>query len=102
MEHLDRMFTLVRRAAELLPGPPRAHDAYGYLAWEELAMNTVAQIGELAGPDLPQLMRLSGARLPKDGVLDVRGLLWLAGMVSQDCGDMQPVSAYLRPSGRLA
>lgn len=101
MDHLDRMFTLVQRAAELLPGPPRAHDAYGYLAWEELAMDTVVRIGELAGPDLPQLMRLSGARLPKDGVLDERGLLWLAGMVAHDSHDLQSVSSCLRPASRL-
>ena len=102
MDHLDRMLTLVRRAAELLPGPPRAHDAYGFLAWEELVMDTVARIGELAGPELPRLMRRSGARLPKDGVLDVRGLLWLAGMVVHDSHDTQSVLSCLRPPSSLA
>jgi hypothetical protein len=43
------MATLADEAARLLPEPPAGHDAFGYLAWEELVLSTarrLAQFGE--------------------------------------------------------
>jgi hypothetical protein len=40
---------LAQRAAELLVEPPEAHDAFGFLAWEELVLSTAARIGRIAG-----------------------------------------------------
>ncbi|WP_238005762.1 hypothetical protein KZZ52_43530 [Dactylosporangium sp. AC04546] len=47
---------LARRAADLLPEPPRAGDADGYRAWRDLVLSTAARIAavaDLRGLDIP-------------------------------------------------
>jgi hypothetical protein len=58
----ERMMQLAQRAAELLPVPPAAHDAFGYLAWEELVMSTARRVHQLAGA--PQLHPGHSGRAP--------------------------------------
>jgi hypothetical protein len=50
--------TIVDRAVELLPGPPEHHDPVGYLAWEELVVDTGGRLYRALGADRDVLYRL--------------------------------------------
>ena len=79
-----RVLEMARKAAELLPEPPAAHDPFGYLAWEELVVSTARRLqwlmadAEFASPDaFPRaLTRQAGtARLDAQALLTLAGLL---------------------------
>lgn len=81
----ERAMTVARRAAELLPGPPPAHDGYGYLAWEELVLSTARRLQRLlshetlATPPAPSLALARGT-----GRLDAEFLLTLSVLLVHD------------------
>ena len=81
----DCVVELARKAAELLPEPPAAHDPFGYLAWEELVVSTARRlqwlmpIAETASPALSS----EGLTLqPGTARLDALALLTLAGLLA--------------------
>ncbi|TQC49224.1 hypothetical protein EEB14_11115 [Rhodococcus sp. WS4] len=40
----ERMMLMAGQVASLLPEPPAWHDAFGYLAWEELVLTAAQQL----------------------------------------------------------
>ena len=89
------MTTLARQAADLLPEPPAAHDAFGYLAWEELVVTTARRLAWIAGGDLGAIP--AGDDLHRDAAtdrLDAATLLALAAVVAAT-SDVQACEAAL-------
>jgi hypothetical protein len=90
----DRVLELARRAADLLPEPPAAHDAFGMLAWEELVLSTARRLQAhldvatlLAPPTAPTLRRRpASARLDADSLITLAVLL--AHTDDATCGDL--------------
>ncbi|MEX5635417.1 hypothetical protein [Parafrankia sp. FMc2] len=77
--------TVARRAAELLPEPPPAHDSYGYLAWEELVLSTARRLQRLLSYEtLATTPAASLALVPGTGRLDAEFLLTLSVLLAQD------------------
>ena len=77
--------TLADEAARLLPEPPAGHDAFGYLAWEELVVDTARRLALFSG-GLGDLEPASDVLTltPHTRRLDGRGLLSLATIVNDD------------------
>lgn len=80
-----RVEEMARKAAELLPEPPAAHDPFGYLAWEELVVSTARRLQWLmddpepsASVDLPVALTLQ----PGTARLDGQALLTLARLLA--------------------
>lgn len=96
--------TLAAEAARLLPEPPAGHDAFGYLAWEELVVDTARRLSHL-GADCaaepvtltPHTRRLDGAALLSLATLVAdatdpeagQRALWLA-VTSEDRASQEP------------
>ncbi|GAA1948191.1 hypothetical protein GCM10009798_04200 [Nocardioides panacihumi] len=89
----ERVEMLAEQAAALLPGPPAVHDAFGYLAWEDLILSAVRRLQSLAD-DVPALAA-AGARLPSLQ-LDGTGLLVLAARLANDDAADTATCAILR------
>ena len=80
-----RVEEMARKAAELLPEPPAAHDPFGYLAWEELVVSTARRLQWLmddpepyACVELPVTLTLQ----PGTARLDGPALLTLATLLA--------------------
>ncbi|MFJ3667392.1 hypothetical protein ACIPSE_13140 [Streptomyces sp. NPDC090106] len=84
----ESVMACARRAAELLPEPPAAHDSFGYLAWEELVLSTARRLqrlmdeAELRAHPQDTALALS----PATGRLDAPSLLNLAARLTRDDG----------------
>lgn len=84
----QRVWGIARRAAELLPEPPAAHDAFGYLAWQELVLSTAQRLQWLLDRDgirtpcrdEPTTLTLT----PRSDRLDADALLALTGLLAND------------------
>jgi hypothetical protein len=79
---------VARRAAELLPEPPAAHDSFGYLAWEDLVLSTARRLQRLLD-DATLMTRPQAAPLvlsPGTGRLDGTSLLALAARLAHEDG----------------
>ncbi len=82
-----RVVELARKAAELLPEPPAAHDAFGYLAWEELVVSTARRLQWLLGDAAMAPSPVTGAATtltlqPGTARLDGQALLTLSGLLA--------------------
>lgn len=80
----ERMMLMAGQVAALLPEPPASHDAFGYLAWEELVL-TAAQRLRAYLPDsaLQRPVRLSPLSLsPETGRLAAGSLAALASLLA--------------------
>lgn len=94
---IERVASLAHRAAEVLPEPPAAHDAFGYLAWEELVLSTARRLADLAdsAPSTSSHPSRYDVRLdPASGALDAASLLALSTLLGET-GDVGACSAAL-------
>lgn len=94
---IERVTSLARQAAYVLPEPPAAHDAFGYLAWEELVVSTARRLAHLAdiAPSTSSHPSRGDVRLdPATGALDAASLLALSALLA-DTGDVGACSAAL-------
>ncbi|MFJ9390861.1 hypothetical protein ACIRON_18690 [Nocardioides sp. NPDC101246] len=48
----ERLMVMARQVAPLLPEPPAPHDAFGYLAWEELVLTTARRLRSYVPDDV--------------------------------------------------
>ncbi len=78
---------MARRAAELLPEPPPSHDAFGYLAWEELVLSTARRLQRLLDDRTLGSRPLAVPTLAVPGRLDGDALLALAVLLVHDDAD---------------
>lgn len=92
----ERMLTMARQVAPLLPEPPAPHDAFGYLAWEELVLSTARRLH----PYLPADEITSHVPLPAlrfsalTGRLCAESLVTLAIVLAHEVGPV-PCEALL-------
>jgi hypothetical protein len=77
---------LADEAARLIPEPPASHDAFGYLAWEELVVTTARRLSLIAGTD--ECSTAAITLTLRSGRLDGRALLTLATLLT-DPSDSQ-------------
>jgi hypothetical protein len=84
----ERAQQVARLAAGLLPEAPPAHDAFGYLSWEELVLSTARRLQWLL--DDATLLAPPRVCRPRPGVsgrLDGDALLTLAVLLVHDDSD---------------
>lgn len=82
----ERVLAISRRVAPLLPEPPAPHDAFGYLAWEELVLATARRLRPyLADDEITSHTRLPALRFsPVTGRLGAESLATLAIVLARD------------------
>lgn len=105
----ERVTEVAQRAADMLPEPPAAHDAFGYLAWEELVLSTARRLQwlmELPPHNGPTGTPLDLALAPLAGHLDGTALLTLAALLwhAADTGSCEALLArsVARSRGQVA
>jgi hypothetical protein len=82
----ERVMVMARRVAPLLPEPPAAYDAFGYLAWEELVLTTARRLAPyLSAAVVDSPIRLPALRFsPASGRLDAESVATLAVLLARD------------------
>lgn len=82
----ERMLAMARQVAPLLPEPPAPHDAFGYLAWEELVLTTARRLRPyVLDDDTTRHARLPALRFsPVTGRLGAESLATLAIVLARD------------------
>lgn len=83
----ERAQQVARQAAALLPEPPPSHDAFGYLAWEELALSTARRLQRLLDDATLRSRSFATPRSSTPGRLDGDTLLALAVLLVHDDAD---------------
>ncbi|MFC9552113.1 hypothetical protein ACFTWF_14775 [Rhodococcus sp. NPDC056960] len=82
----ERMMLMAGQVASLLPEPPASHDAFGYVAWEELVL-TAAQWLRAYLPDVALQGPVRRSRLsfsPETGRLATGSLTALATLLAHE------------------
>ena len=82
----ERMMSMAGKVASLLPEPPASHDAFGYLAWEELVLAAAQRLrAYLPDSAFQRPVRLSCLSLsPETGRLAAGSLTALAGLLAHE------------------
>lgn len=82
----ERMMLMAGKVASLLPEPPASHDAFGYLAWEELVLAAAQRLrAYLPDSAFQRPVRLSCLSLsPETGRLAAGSLTALAGLLAHE------------------